>query len=258
MRRTQVKRYYAGSWREQEDCVAEETPVEIIVNDELFTTLVCSPSHVRELVYGHLAGLGLICTAQDVQMYQEEWDFSGGAFGERVRVKVEIREDVRMQTKKRLLWSGCGTPSVADFVHPKLSPRPLFSAAKLPNLPKMLLSLAQGFKQTGAHHSALLCDRDLTVLFFAEDIGRHNAIDKVVGAALLANHSLDETLLYTTGRVGAETVVKAIFAGIPVVVSPGAPLWGAVVLARQYNLGLIGFLRGQRFNLYSGESWLTS
>ncbi len=257
MRRVRVKRYRAGSWNEQEEIVAEEALVEVLVNGELLSSLVCTPSHIRELVYGHLAGRGLIRTAQEVKEYQEEWDFSGGIPGEQVRVRVKLGEPLPDQSAERLLWSGCGTFLVTRFSWQKLSPRPLFSGSRLLDLPKIILSLAQGFKQTGAQHSALLCDRNLTVLFFAEDIGRHNAVDKVVGAALLAEKSLAEGLLYTTGRIGVELVLKALHVGLPMVISPSAPLWGAVALARQHNLGLIGFLRGQRFNLYSGEGWLT-
>lgn len=256
MRRVRVKRYRAGSWNEQEELVAEEALVEVFVNGGLLSSLVCTPSHIRELVYGHLAGRGLIRTAQEVKGYQEERDFSGGIPGEQVRVRVELREPLRAPATERLLWSDCGTFPSTRFSWPKLSPRPLFFGPRLLNLPKMILSLAQGFRQTGAQHSALLCDWNLTALFFAEDIGRHNAVDKVIGGALLAEKSLAEALLYTTGRIGVELVLKALTVGIPMVISPSAPLWGAVALARHHNLGLIGFLRGKRFNLYSGEGWL--
>lgn len=255
MRVVSVRRYRAGAWEEREDLVAEEGLVEVVVAGRPRGALVCTPSHIRELVYGHLAGLGLIRTAQDVLAYREEWDFSGETPGERVRVAVQIQKVPEIWPTEKLLWSGCGGLFLASPDLPSFSPRPLFSAAKLLDLPRRVLSLAEGFRQTGAFHCAVLFDPAFEVLFHAEDIGRHNAVDKVIGAALLAEQPRAQTLLYTTGRVGVETVAKAVRLGIPVVVSPGAPLWGALALARQHHLGLVGFLRGRRFNLYSGPGW---
>lgn len=255
MRALRIKRYRAGLWEEREDLVAEEALVEVVVAGRPLATLVCTPTLVRELVYGHLAGLGLIRTAQEVLAYREEWDPSGGIPGEHGRVSLEIQNVPQEWPPEKLLWSGCGSSSLAGLRLPRLSPRPLFSAAKLLELPKRVLFLAEGFRKTGAYHCAVLFSASFEVIFSAEDIGRHNAVDKVLGAALLMARPVEETLLYTTGRVGVEAVVKALRVGIPVLVSPSAPLWGAVALARAHNLGLIGFLRGRRFNLYSGADW---
>lgn len=256
MRAVWIRRYRLGFWEEVEDVVAEEVLAEIIVNSRLLRAVVCTPSQIREMVYGHLAGLGLIHAAHEVENYQEEWDFSTDTPGERVRVALQIPNTSKAGPPD-ILWSACGSPETRASDLPKLSPHPLFSPAGLLTLPNRVLALAEGFRKTGAFHSAVLFDRALEPLFWAEDIGRHNAVDKVIGAALLAEKPLAETLLYTTGRVGVEAVLKALRVGIPLVVSPGAPLWGAVALARQYGLGLVGFLRGRRFNLYSGLGWFT-
>lgn len=120
----------------------------------------------------------------------------------------------------------------------------------------MALGLAEGFRLTGAYHYAFLFDPALRLVASGEDIGRHNAVDKAIGGALLAGRHLGDLVLFTTGRASAEIALKALRAGIPLVASQGAALMGAIALARRHNLGLIGFLRGRRFNLYSGEAWL--
>lgn len=255
MRAVRIRRYRAGGWEECEDLVAEETLVEVVVAGRPLANLVCTPFQVRELVYGHLAGLGLIRTAQEVLDYHEEWGLSGGIPGERVRIGVQIQTAPNNWPTEQLLWSGCENAPSWSLDLPRLSPRPIFPAAALLDLPRRILFHAEGFRKTGAYHCAALFNSALVALFFAEDIGRHNAVDKVLGAALLASRPLAETLLYTTGRVGTETVVKALRLGVPVVASPGAPLWGAVALAREHGLGLVGFLRGRRFNLYAGPGW---
>lgn len=257
MRSVQIRRYCAGAWEERADVVAEEALVEVFVNSEHLGDFVCSPSQIRELVYGHLASAGLIHKAQEVLDYREEWDFSTAVPGERVRVRVRMAKALEIKPPSRILWNACGDVEGTNIEAKKLSPRPIFSPAGLLALPKRVLSLSKGFRETGAFHSAVLFAPDLEPLCWAEDIGRHNAVDKVIGAALLAEKDLSETLLYTTGRVSVEVVLKALTVGIPVIASPGAPLWGGIVLAQRYNLGLVGFLRGRRFNLYSGAGWFT-
>lgn len=247
MYKVRIKRYCAGGWEEQEDVVAVEALVEVLLAEQFFETFFCTPFQIRELVYGYLAGLGLVRTAQEILEYQEERESWVGGPEERVRVRIRLRKPFEVQPGKRA-FSLLAPP-------PRLSPRPLFSAQALLDLPKRVILLAEGFRRTGALHSAALFDSTLSVLFFAEDIGRHNAVDKVIGAALLAGKSVQEALLFVSGRIGMDIVAKALRMEIPVIVSPSAPLGSAIALARQANLGLVGFLRGQRFNVYSGEGW---
>jgi FdhD protein len=140
------------------------------------------------------------------------------------------------------------------------TPNPKFRVAPnlITNLPDALRSAQDVFERTGGLHAAALFEADGQLLIVREDIGRHNAVDKVVGWALLNDRvPLSECVLLVSGRGGFEIIQKAIVAGIPVVASVSAPSGLAVQLARELNLTLIGFLRGNRFVVYAGEDRIT-
>jgi FdhD protein len=128
------------------------------------------------------------------------------------------------------------------------------SADQLTSLPAALGSAQRVFGRTGGLHAAALFDRSGSMIAIFEDIGRHNAVDKAIGRALQTDHlPLSDAILVVSGRGGFEIVQKALVAGVPVVASVSAPSSLAVQLAREFNLTLVGFLRGRRFVLYSGE-----
>ncbi|MBV9491035.1 MAG: formate dehydrogenase accessory sulfurtransferase FdhD [Verrucomicrobia bacterium] len=132
---------------------------------------------------------------------------------------------------------------------------PRWRAHDLWTVPARVQARQVTFQATGGLHAAALLDRTLEVPAVCEDIGRHNAVDKVIGTALRAGrHDFSGTLLFVSGRAGFELVQKAIMAGIPALAAVGAPSSLAVDLARRYGQTLVGFLRDGRFNVYSGFS----
>jgi FdhD protein len=176
-------------------------------------------------------------------------------------VRAELHPDVELDPDK---WqrnfyttSSCGVcgKSSIEAVHAQclrpIAPWGAVDAAMIIALPDRMRDAQTVFKHTGGIHAAALFDRQGKLLLLREDIGRHNAVDKVIGAAIKAQLRTNDTALLVSGRAGFELVQKCVVAGIPLMAAVGAPSSIAVDLARKSGLTLIGFLRGDRFNGYA-------
>lgn len=142
-----------------------------------------------------------------------------------------------------------GAKKLADLEYPKLS------SDLIHDLPEKLRSSQDVFAQTGGLHASALFTTDGKLDILREDVGRHNALDKVIGAKFLANElPLSETVLLVSGRASFELVQKALMAGIPILVAVGAPSSLAVELAEEFGMTIVGFVRGETFNVYAGKS----
>lgn len=258
MRLIPILRYNGGALRETEDWVAEEGLLVLRIEDHRERKFAFSPEMVRPFVYGHLLGAGLIQAPGDVVSYRETVRADVGVPGEVIEVEVALRGARGFPGAEGVIWTSCGNdvPEGDQGLKP-LSPRPLIAGEDLLGLPRLAAREAEDFRLTGAYHYAFLFDRELRIRAVAKDIGRHNAVDKVLGTELLAGGNLGERILFITGRISADIALKALRARVPVVASPGTALFGAISLARRYRLGLVGFLRGRRFNLYAGKGWLS-
>lgn len=258
MRRIQIARFQDGKFQDRDDLVAEEGLVTVEVADGPTFSVAITPEAVREFVYGHLLGRGFIRGKEDVLEYREHADPHVGLPGEVFRVEVRLRGPPTVPMAKDLIWTACGdTPP--DF--PALGshqPRPVIGPEVLLALPNLVAGEVEGFRLTGAYHYAFLFDFTPRLRAAAWDIGRHTAVDKALGAELLGAGAFGERILLTTGRISADIVLRCLRAGIPLLASQGAALLGGITLARRHNLGLVGFLRGNRFNVYSGEGWIRS
>ena len=158
-----------------------------------------------------------------------------------------------------VLWLVCGAVLIEDLRRDLavLDPGPDVEAGLLPKLVEKMRSGQGVFERTGGLHAAGLFDQQGALICMREDIGRHNAVDKVVGRMLLDRRlPLSGAILVVSGRAGYEIVQKAITAGIPLVAAVGAPSSLAVALAREFNQTLVGFLRGERYNVYSSPERL--
>jgi len=155
----------------------------------------------------------------------------------------------------------CGTVLIEDLRRDlaALPDGPSVDPSLLPGLVDKLRAGQGVFDRTGGLHAAGLFNADGTLVHLREDVGRHNAVDKVVGRSLIDGAlPASSSILVVSGRAGYEIVQKAISAGIPVLAAVGAPSSLAVALAREFNLTLVGFLRGDRYNVYAGPDRLTA
>ncbi len=262
-----TRRWKGGAWDEAGDQLAAEEPLQLRLNGAPLSIVMRTPGHDLEL------GLGLLWAERVItSLSQVERVRISAEAGERVpadvavdadlvesnEVDFQLRQTARLPERAFLQSSACGVcgattvESLAlDF--PELPPGPMVPAALLPALAVSLREHQRLFDQTGGLHAAGLFTDAGELVLLREDVGRHNAVDKVVGRALLDHRlPLRAHLLAVSGRGGYEIVQKAVAAGIPIVAAVGAPSSLAVQTARRFGLTLIGFLREGRFNVYSG------
>jgi FdhD protein len=225
-----------------------------------------TPGQDLELAAGFLFTEGLMHRRDQIIALEHATNDGDGKRGNVVRAELdaEVLPDFDKLRRHFFATSSCGICGKAsiDAVRSRLlqTPNPKFRVAPnlITNLPDVLRSAQDVFERTGGLHAAALFEADGHLLIVREDIGRHNAVDKVVGWALLNDRvPLSECILLVSGRGGFEIIQKAIVAGIPVVASVSAPSGLAVQLARELNLTLIGFLRGNRFVVYAGDDRIT-
>ena len=257
---TQVSEWESGQVRRKEDYLAAEEPLEIRIGAEPLSVTMRTPGHDVELAAGFLFTEGLIEGREQILSLKE--DLPGENRGNLVCADLAADAMPDMEKIRRNFFAAsscgiCGKASI-DSVRARTlrPPNPDFrlSAEVLLKLPEKLRESQAVFGRTGGLHAAGLFDATGKLLVLREDIGRHNAVDKVIGWALLEGRlPLADSILLVSGRGGFEIIQKAIVAGLPVVASVSAPSGLAVQLAREMQLTLIGFLRERRFVIYSGE-----
>ena len=259
---TQVSEWEDGKILRKEDYLAAEEPLEIRVGDEPLSVTMRTPGHDLELSAGFLLTEGLITKREQIVSLENVVEDGEANRGNVVRAVLAPESAPDFEKMKRHFFaaSSCGICGKAtiDAVRARTleAPNPGFrlDAEVLLKLPDALRASQAVFGRTGGLHAAALFDARGELIVLREDIGRHNAVDKVIGWALLENRvPLGEAVLLVSGRGGFEIVQKAIVAGLPIVASVSAPSSLAVQLARELRLTLIGFLRGRRFVIYAGE-----
>jgi FdhD protein len=257
---TGVVEWSEGHDREVLDDVAAEEPLEIRVGGDVLTITMRTPGDDFELAAGFLYAEGVVDRREDIARISYGRAPDGNITGNLVEVALRRKGSVDLGVFERHVVAAsscgiCGRTSIAAVRARETSPpNPHFRIEPrlLTRLPTVLRSAQRVFGRTGGLHAAGLFDAEGTLLLGREDIGRHNAVDKVVGAALLQGRlPLGERVLLVSGRGGFEIVQKALVAGVPILASVSAPSSLAVEMAREGGLTLVGFLREQRFVVYS-------
>lgn len=217
----------------------EEAPVWLELNGAPAVTWMCTPDRLDELVAGWLYGEGYVESVDDIRSMRP----CAKELGFWVEVPPERYETVEGAERRRVLASGCGAVTTIlgalSAVQRRLSPPPVPDTARMRLLFKELFARGERYKETGGIHAAALTDGE-TLLFHAEDIGRHNAVDKVMGAALYARRRPADLLLLVTGRISGELAYKAARAQVAVVATPSVPSTVAVDIARAAGMTLVG------------------
>lgn len=235
-----------------EDVVAREFPLTIILNNQELATLLCSPTNPEYLAIGFLFSEGLLKGKGEIRKIMV--DDQRGV----VRVEADSDEEfARDALCRRFITSGCGRGtsfySAVDVQgHVKVQSPLKISTLEIVALVNEFQSRSQIYRATGGVHSAALCDTK-HILVFNEDIGRHNAVDKVLGECILNDISTDDRVIITSGRISSEILLKVAKRNMPMIISKSAPTNLGVKLADDLGITLVGFVRGRRMNVYTHE-----
>jgi FdhD protein len=260
---THVTQWEDGKATRVEDYLAAEEPLEMRSGRHSLGVTLRTPGDDKELVAGFLFTEGIISRREHLVALRLPADAAPKRNLVRVNLDSKVRLPAGSPARRFSAGSACGVCGKASITQlrrrglrrPEVTT--LFDPEVLCQLPQKLRAAQAAFGRTGGLHAAALFEPGGELIVLREDIGRHNAVDKVIGWAFLEGRlPLSGHMLLVSGRGGFEIVQKALSAGIPLLASVSAPSSLAVQLARELGLTLVGFLRGQRFVIYSEENRL--
>jgi len=258
-----------GQVRSRSDQLATEEPLEIRLVSPQKTVAVTmrTPGADFELTAGFLYSEGVVSSREDIERisYCVDPDVDGEQRYNIVNVKLKegLSPDLQPLERHFFTTSACGVCGKASLEAlrlrgcPVIPDSPEVSAEVIYSLPEQLRAAQRVFSSTGGLHAAGLFDTQGQLLSVREDVGRHNALDKLVGSAVLSDQlPLNNHIVMVSGRSSFEILQKCLTAGVPIVCAVSAPSSLAVALAREFGITLVGFLRGERFNVYAGRERL--
>lgn len=242
-------RYEFQKWEHFDAETIVETPVSLTVNSEVWLTFMCTPVELEALAVGFLYNEGVIESMDEVENVHicEHGD----------NVDVWLNHTVEQPTSWRRT-SGCtgGVTAVDLLARPNVSfngSQPQVQPEAIMNLVEMLFEAQSLYRETGGVHTSALSDGK-TILLSAEDIGRHNTLDKIAGLCLMKNIQPETRILITTGRISSEMLQKAARMSAPILISRTSPSSLSIEMAERYGITLIGYARKHRFNVYSNSA----
>ncbi len=238
----------------EEDIVIVEYPFTLFIEDKEIITLLCSPSSLEYLALGFLYSEGFIDSLEDITKINI--DKEKGICNIKLYNVNKLRDNLR--GGKRTITSGCGKGTLFynvldSFKSQKVENILPIEIEKIKLLVREFNRKSELFKDTGGVHSCALCNYD-EILIFEEDIGRHNALDKVFGRALAENINTLDKIIFTSGRISSEILIKAAKRQVPIIVSRSAPTSLSIELGEELGISLIGFARGgEKMNIYTNK-----
>lgn len=224
--------------------VVEEVPLSIFINGRHFVTAMISPAMRREFIIGHLFSERIVSGVSEIESLEIEGNVA----------RAIVTNPMRTILPRRPIVSGCG--GISSFLdESKLTEIRSDKKIEREEIYKAMKAISQSklHESTGGVHSVGLFGKD-GAIHISEDIGRHNALDKIIGYSLIQGTNFSETFAASTGRISSDMALKCSVAGIPIIASRGATTSLAISIAERTGLSIIGFARGKRMNIYS-NSW---
>ncbi|MBI1855386.1 MAG: formate dehydrogenase accessory sulfurtransferase FdhD [Chloroflexi bacterium] len=242
------ERYEFKKWESHDAETIVETPVSLTVNGEAWITFMCTPVNLEALAVGFLFNEGII------QSMDEVADVRVCEHGDNVDVWLNRAAQQPASWRRT---SGCtgGVTAVDLLAKPDISfngDQPKIPPEAIGHLIEMLFESQELYRETGGVHTSALCDGE-KMLLSAEDIGRHNTLDKIAGLCLMKNVWPETRILITTGRISSEMLQKAARLQAPILISRTSPSSLSIEMAERYGITLIGYARTHRFNVYSNS-----
>ncbi len=234
-------------WRRETVAVPGEMPLTIFINGQETVTILCTPTRLTHLVLGFLYLEGIIADMNEVASLRVCED--------EPIADVRLSKAEYTEPPRRTLTSGCGSSVSFKTQEQKVDSDLAVTPEEVLSLMKQLYQQQNLFQLGGGIHCSALCDRK-QILVLAEDIGRHNTLDKIMGECLVRRLPTQDGILLTTGRISSEMLLKAARMQVPVVVSRGSPTERAVSLGNELGITVIGYARGNRLSVFSGEERL--
>jgi FdhD protein len=233
-----------------EETMIYEYPLSIFVNGKNITTLTCTPEKLEALTKGFLRTQGIINSSCDIESF--ELDEENGI------AKVQLKGKNNTLLNKNIFPVGFNQKNSSEFFlrlievnnYKIVDSHMSLDIPRIYGFMEQNLAYSETYKLTGGAHCVALCDRE-SILVICEDVARHNAMDKVIGEALIRNIPLEDKIVLVSGRVSYEMIAKTARFGIPIIISKSAPTSLSIGLAKALKVTLIGFVRGERMNVYT-------
>jgi FdhD protein len=229
------------------DYIAEEKPFYLFVNTTFWATILCSPTNLKELAVGHLLSEGVLKSTEELREVVLEEPKS--TCHVKLKAGINVEDRVRLsRLHMRVIPSACGSGSPYQYTGPtpNVKSNLTVKAQIIFDSVHQLNFKAEGFRQTGGLHVAAIYKADGSLVALAEDVGRHNAVDKVVGMAALGGVDFGACFLALSGRMSGDVAFKAAKVGLPIIASLATALSSGIATAEASNVTLVGFVRGKR------------
>jgi FdhD protein len=238
---TEIIRYVNSSYEKSSDRVVREEPLEIFINGDKKYFCMRMPGMDYELSVGLLFNEGLVDSLADIESWEQSPE----------KIFLIIKKEPSPGLKK--VYSSSGSMMSDELVSPLYRSDAAITAEEIFKLQQNFFSQQQVYNETGGVHAVAFYSSRKEVVSFAEDVGRHNALDKCMGSALISGKIKDIFFIMLSSRISFEMMRKSYRTGATVVAGVSAPTSGAVIAAENIDMTLIGFLRGQNFKIYSGH-----